>query len=308
MTFQRSSKRSCCEVNRESIHLVRAMIVGEVSIGQTEPLFLIAGPCVLESLELSLQIADRLAQIAMRHQILVIFKGSFDKANRTSLASYRGPGLDDGLAILRRVAERTGLPVLTDVHEPGQVMTVAEVADVLQTPALLARQTDLISAVARSGRIVNLKKGQFMAPWDMAQVLDKARSEALDAGHSPDLFLLCERGASFGYNNLVTDLRSLAIMAETGAPVVFDATHSVQSPGGLGTRSGGDRRHVPLLCRGAVAAGIAGLFLETHPKPEEALSDGPNSWRLDRLDALINELVALDCAVKESIDRYPAAD
>lgn len=284
------------------------MKLNDIEIGQDRPIFLIAGPCVLESAELALGIADTLAEIARRHRLLVIFKGSFDKANRTSAASYRGPGIDDGLEILARVTRETGLPVLTDVHEPGQVAAVAEVADVLQTPALLARQSDLIAAVARSGRLANLKKGQFMAPADMAHVLDKARRAAQEAALDPDRFLLCERGVSFGYNNLVTDLRSLAIMAETGAPVVFDATHSVQSPGGLGARSGGDRRHIPLLCRGAVAAGIAGLFLETHPKPDEALSDGPNSWPLDRLDALVGELVALDAVVKDSLARYPAAD
>lgn len=281
-------------------------MVRNAAIGQDKPLFLIAGPCVLESLELSLRVAENLAEIAHRHQILVVFKGSFDKANRTSLTSYRGPGLDDGLEILRQVAAQTGLPVLTDVHEAEQVTAVAEVVDVLQTPALLARQSDLITATARSGRVVNLKKGQFMAPWDMAQVLEKARSAAVEAGHDPDSFLLCERGVSFGYNNLVTDLRSLAIMAETGAPVVFDASHSVQSPGGLGNRSGGDRRHVPLLCRGAVAAGIAGLFIETHPDPSRALSDGPNSWPLDLLDALIGQLVTLDAAIKASLSKYPS--
>ncbi|RIA46289.1 2-dehydro-3-deoxyphosphooctonate aldolase (KDO 8-P synthase) [Hephaestia caeni] len=284
------------------------MILREMPIGQDKPLFLIAGPCVLESAELALHIADRLVHIARAHNMLVIFKGSFDKANRTSASSYRGPGIDKGLEILARVTRETGLAVLTDVHEASQVRAVAEVVDVLQTPALLARQSDLIMAVASSGRFVNLKKGQFMAPWDMAHVLDKARSAAVEAGHDPDRFMLCERGVSFGYNNLVTDLRSLAIMAEAGAPVVFDATHSVQLPGGLGAQSGGERRHIPLLCRGAVAAGVAGLFLETHPDPDRALSDGPNSWPLDRLDALVAELIVLDARIKDSLVRYPAAD
>ncbi|MGK6354704.1 3-deoxy-8-phosphooctulonate synthase [Sphingomonas sp. DT-207] len=279
----------------------------ERRIGQDQPLFLIAGPCVLESRELALRVGERLAQIAERHGLLVIFKGSFDKANRTSGTSYRGPGMEEGLEILAHVARETGLPVLTDVHEPGQVAAVAEVVDVLQTPALLARQSDLIAAAARSRRLVNIKKGQFMAPWDMAHVLEKARSAAAEAGQSPDRFLLCERGVSFGYNTLVTDLRSLGVMAETGAPLVFDATHSVQSPGGLGARSGGDRRHIPLLCRGAVAAGIAGLFLETHPDPDRALSDGPNSWPLDLLEPLIAQLVALDRTIKDSLPSYPAA-
>ncbi|PKP94594.1 MAG: 3-deoxy-8-phosphooctulonate synthase [Alphaproteobacteria bacterium HGW-Alphaproteobacteria-16] len=282
------------------------MILRGVPIGQDKPMFLIAGPCVLESAELALRVADRLAHLARRHNMLVIFKGSFDKANRTSGTSYRGPGIDEGLETLSRVNRETGLPVLTDVHETSQVQAVAEVVDVLQTPALLARQSDLIVAAARSGRFVNLKKGQFMAPWDMAHVLEKARSAAAEAGHDPDRFLLCERGVSFGYNTLVTDLRSLAIMAETGSPIVFDATHSVQSPGGLGARSGGDRRHVPLLCRGAVAAGIAGLFLETHPDPDRALSDGPNSWPLDHLDALVEQLVALDRSIKTTLRAYPS--
>ncbi|MGI9377330.1 MAG: 3-deoxy-8-phosphooctulonate synthase [Tsuneonella suprasediminis] len=284
------------------------MILHDVSVGSDKPMFLIAGPCVLETAELALHVADKLARIARAHDMLVIFKGSFDKANRTSAASYRGPGIHEGLEILARVTRETGLPVLTDVHEAGQIPAVAEVVDVLQTPALLARQSDLIMAAARSGRCVNLKKGQFMAPWDMTHVLEKARIASAEAGHDPDRFLLCERGVSFGYNNLITDLRSLAVMAQTKAPVVFDATHSVQSPGGLGTRSGGDRRYVPLLCRGAVAAGVAGLFLETHPDPDHALSDGPNSWPLDLLPALVGELVSLDNTIKASLARYPSAD
>lgn len=294
-------------VSRDGVGQMSSMMFRDRQIGQESPLFLIAGPCVLESLELSLRVAERLSQIAFRHDILIIFKGSFDKANRTSLTSYRGPGLDDGLEILRLVAEKTGLPVLTDVHDPAQVKSVAEVVDILQTPALLARQSDLIDAVARSGRVVNLKKGQFMAPGDMAHVLDKARSAAVAAGQDPNSFLLCERGASFGYNNLVTDLRSLSVMGDTGAPVVFDASHSVQAPGSLGNRSGGERRYVPLLCRGAVAAGVAGLFIETHPDPTKALSDGPNSWPLDLLDPLVEQLVGLDRFVKGSLAAYPSA-
>lgn len=267
-------------------------------VGVQQPIFLIAGPCVLESEALALEVAGRLAAIARRHAMLVIFKGSFDKANRTSGTAYRGPGIERGLAILAKVRRETGLPVLTDVHEVAQVAQVAATVDVLQTPAFLARQTDLIEAVARSGRPANLKKAQFMAPWDMPHVLDKARDAARDAGLDQDRFLLCERGTSLGYNNLVTDFRGLAIMAETGAPTVFDATHSVQMPGGLGASSGGQRQHVPLLARAAVAVGVAGLFVETHPDPDRALSDGPNSWPLDRLDSLIDRLVALDTFIK----------
>lgn len=256
-------------------------------VGNSRPLFLIAGPCVLESEALALQIAHELAAIARRLDLLVIFKASFDKANRTSAASFRGPGLDVGLSILAKVRAETGLPVITDVHEIAQVQPVAEVVDMLQTPAFLARQTDLIEAVARTRCPVNIKKAQFMAPADMAQVLDKAVRAAEGAGQATDRFLLCERGTSFGYQNLVNDMRGLAVMAETGAPIVFDATHSVQLPGGEGNRSGGDRRFVPLLSRAAVAVGIAGLFLETHPEPDHALSDGPNSFPLGWLSALI---------------------
>lgn len=267
-------------------------------IGKTEPLFVIAGPCVLESADVALKVADRLRRLADRIGILAIFKGSFDKANRTSASSYRGPGLAEGLAILERVRRETGLPVLTDVHEPDQVPAVAPVVDVLQIPAFLVRQTDLVVAAARSGRPVNLKKAPFLAPDDMAQVLAKARLAAGTAGLDEDRFMLCERGTSFGYHALVNDMRGLAIMAETKAPVLFDATHSVQRPGALGGRSGGDRRFVPLLCRAAVAAGVAGLFLETHPDPDQALSDGPNSWPLDQLEALLEPLVKLDQHVK----------
>jgi 2-dehydro-3-deoxyphosphooctonate aldolase (KDO 8-P synthase) len=244
-------------------------------------------------------------RITERHNMLVVFKASFDKANRTSGEAYRGPGLSAGLTMLAKVKAETGLPVITDVHEASQVAAVAEQADILQIPALLARQTDLVEAAARSGRPVNIKKGQFMAPGDMEHVLAKARRAAEQAGHQSDRFLLCERGTSFGYNNLVNDFRGIEIMAETGAPIVFDATHSVQTPGGLGSHSGGDRRYVPILCRSSVAAGIAGLFLETHPDPDNARSDGPNSWPLDLLEPLITRLVALDDFVKRTADPFP---
>ncbi|MEP9360963.1 3-deoxy-8-phosphooctulonate synthase [Sphingomonas sp. KR3-1] len=269
-------------------------------IGNDRRLFLIAGPCVLESERLALDVATMLAAIAERLGILVIFKASFDKANRTSQASFRGPGLDAGLAILAKVRAETGLPILTDVHETWQVAPVAQVVDVLQTPAFLARQTDLIEAAAQSGRPVNIKKAQFMAPGDMARVLDKAERAAARAGLDTGRFLLCERGTSFGYNNLVNDMRGLDIMASTGAPVVFDATHSVQLPGGQGDKSGGERRFVPLLSRAAVACGIAGLFLETHPDPDQALSDGPNAWPLAQLEPLLERLLAIDTLVKQA--------
>jgi 2-dehydro-3-deoxyphosphooctonate aldolase (KDO 8-P synthase) len=268
------------------------------NVGLDEPLFLIAGPCALESEALALTVAERLRAIAERHGLLAIFKGSFDKANRSSGASYRGPGMAEGLRILERVRETTGLPVLTDVHEPGQVADVAAVVDVLQTPAFLARQTDFIQAVASAGKPVNIKKAQFMAPADMRNVVDKARGAAREAGVRDDAIMVCERGASFGYNNLVSDMRSLVIMRETGCPVVFDATHSVQLPGGQGTSSGGQREFIPALARAAVAAGISGLFMETHPDPARALSDGPNAWPLDRLAGLVETLVAIDRAVK----------
>jgi len=267
-------------------------------IGNDAPLFLIAGPCALESTELVLRVAAELRRLADRYAMLVIFKGSWDKANRTSSAAYRGPGLEEGLRMLEAVKQETGLPVITDVHESHQVAAVAEVADMLQTPAFLARQTDLIEAVARSGRPANLKKAQFQAPREMHHVLDKARAAATAAGLDPDRFLLCERGTSFGYGNLVTDLRGLDTMAETGAPVVFDASHSVQLPAGLGASSGGERRYIPLLVRGAVAAGVAGLFVETHPDPDRALSDGPNAWPLDALDGLIAMGRRIDAALK----------
>ncbi|MEO1648465.1 MAG: 3-deoxy-8-phosphooctulonate synthase [Pseudomonadota bacterium] len=276
------------------------MILCGREISSHSPLFLIAGPCVIESEEHSLKVAETLAQVAERLGILLIFKSSFDKANRTSGASFRGPGLDEGLSILDKVRTRTGLPVLTDVHEPAQAEPVAGVVDVLQTPAFLARQTDFISAVAATGKPVNIKKAQFMAPADMKNVVDKARTAAADAGHIEDNFLLCERGTSFGYNTLVSDMRGLSIMAQTGCPVVFDATHSVQQPGGLGSKSGGQSQYVPLLARAAVAAGVSGVFMETHPDPENALSDGPNALPLERFESLAKQLLEIDQVTKSA--------
>ena len=273
---------------------ILAMMLCDHEIIPGRPLFIIAGPCVIESEAHSLRVAETLAEVAERLGILLIFKSSFDKANRTSGNSYRGPGLEEGLTILEKVRTETGLPVLTDVHEPSQAVPVAEVVDVLQTPAFLARQTDFICAVAATGKPVNIKKAQFMAPADMQNVVAKARQAATDKGHSPDNFLLCERGTSFGYNTLVSDMRSLSIMAETGCPVVFDATHSVQQPGGLGSRSGGQSEYVPLLARAAVAAGVAGVFMETHPDPAAALSDGPNALPLDQFEPLVAQLLAID--------------
>lgn len=274
------------------------MLLCGSKIGAQDHLFIIAGPCVIESEQHTMAVAGALAGVARRLGILLIFKSSFDKANRSSDRSFRGPGLDDGLRILEKVRSETGLPVLTDVHEPGQVAAVAQVVDVLQTPAFLARQTDFIAAVAASGKPVNIKKGQFMAPADMHQVVTKARNAATAAGKDPDSFMLCERGVSFGYNTLVSDMRGLAIMAETGCPVVFDATHSVQQPGGLGERSGGQREYVPLLARAAVAAGVSGIFMETHPDPDKALSDGPNALPLDAFEPLVARLQAIDALVK----------
>lgn len=274
------------------------MILCGHSITQTTPLFAIAGPCVIESEETTLFVAETLAAVARRLGILLIFKSSFDKANRSSDKSFRGLGMDEGLRILEKVRDATGLPVITDVHEPVQVTAVAQVVDVLQTPAFLARQTDFIASVAASGKPVNIKKAQFMAPTDMKQVVAKARNAAVAAGHEPDAFLLCERGTSFGYNTLVSDMRGLSIMADTGCPVVFDATHSVQQPGGLGERSGGQREYVPLLARAAVAAGVAGVFMETHPDPDAALSDGPNALPLDQFEGLWTRLLAIDSVVK----------
>jgi len=268
-------------------------------IGLDQPIFLIAGPCVIESEELQLRVAERLKGITDKLGILFFFKSSFDKANRSSDKSFRGPGIDEGLKILAKVRDELGVPVLTDVHDISQIRPVAEVVDVLQTPAFLARQTDFIHAVAACGKPVNIKKAQFMAPHDMKNVVEKARNAAQAAGINEDVIMVCERGASFGYNNLVSDMRGLAIMRETGCPVVFDATHSVQLPGGQGTSSGGQREHVPVLARAAVAAGISGLFMETHPDPSNALSDGPNAWPLDRMESLLTTLKAIDETVKE---------
>ncbi|HWI88465.1 MAG TPA: 3-deoxy-8-phosphooctulonate synthase [Sphingomicrobium sp.] len=268
-------------------------------IGLDEPLFLIAGPCVVEGEELQLRTADSLKRITDRLGILFIFKSSFDKANRSSDKSYRGPGIDEGLRILEKVRNELEVPVLTDVHDIPQIAPVSEIVDVLQTPAFLARQTDFIHAVAASGKPVNIKKAQFMAPHDMKNVVEKARNAAQAAGINDETIMVCERGASFGYNNLVSDMRSLAIMRETGCPVVFDATHSVQLPGGQGTSSGGQREFVPVLARAAVATGVAGLFMETHPDPANARSDGPNAWPLDRMESLLMTLVELDRLVKD---------
>jgi 2-dehydro-3-deoxyphosphooctonate aldolase (KDO 8-P synthase) len=259
-------------------------------------LFLIAGPCAIESEALCLLVGEALARIAERHQLQVIFKSSFDKANRTSATSYRGVGLDEGLAILDKVRRETGLPVLTDVHTPEQVRAAAGVVDVLQTPAFLARQTDLIEAAAASGLPVNFKKAQFMAPADVVPMIAKARAAASAAGVPDDHFMVCERGTNFGYNNLVVDMRSLVLMRQAGCPVVFDATHSVQLPGGLGDRSGGQREFVHPLARAAVAVGVDGLFMECHPAPDEALSDGPNAIPLDHMDGMIADLLRLQQA------------
>ena len=269
-------------------------------IGLDQPLFLIAGPCVVENYDLQVRTAETLKAITDKLGILFIFKSSFDKANRSSDQSFRGPGMDEGLQILARVRDELGVPILTDVHDIPQVKPVAAVVDVLQTPAFLARQTDFIHAVASAGKPVNIKKGQFMAPHDMVNVVDKARGAAIAAGGDGANIMVCERGASFGYNNLVSDMRSLAIMRETGCPVVFDATHSVQLPGGQGTSSGGQREFVPVLSRAAVATGISGLFMETHPDPANALSDGPNAWPLDRMESLLTTLVDIDRRVKEA--------
>ncbi|HEY4294321.1 3-deoxy-8-phosphooctulonate synthase [Luteibacter sp.] len=260
--------------------------------GLDQPLFLIAGPCVIESMQLQLDVAGKLKEITGRLGINFIFKSSFDKANRSSGSSFRGPGLEEGLKVLDAVKKQIGVPVLTDVHEYTPMNEVAAVVDVLQTPAFLARQTDFIQNVARAGKPVNIKKGQFLAPWDMKNVVQKA----FDVGNHD--IMVTERGASFGYNNLVSDMRSLAVMRETGCPVVFDATHSVQLPGGQGTSSGGQREFVPVLARAAVAVGVAGLFAETHPDPAKALSDGPNAWPLDQMEELLETLMELDQAVK----------
>ncbi len=263
-------------------------------VGLDRPLFLIAGPCTAESLELCVDVAGTLKEICAELALPYIFKASYDKANRSSGQSPRGPGLEVGLRMLEEVRRQTGVPVLTDVHEIADITAVASVVDVLQTPAFLCRQTDFIHAVAATGKPVNIKKGQFLAPGDMKHVVAKAR----EANGSAENLMVCERGASFGYNNLVSDMRSLAIMRETGCPVVFDATHSVQLPGGQGSSSGGQREFVPVLARAAVATGIAGLFMESHPCPEKAFSDGPNSWPLDRMASLLRAVTALDGLVK----------
>jgi len=261
-------------------------------IGLDRPFFLIAGPCVIESMQLQLDTAGTLKQITDELGIPFIFKSSFDKANRTSISGFRGPGIEEGLKVLAEVKKQIGVPVLTDVHEYTPMDEVASVVDVLQTPAFLCRQTDFIQKVASAGKPVNIKKGQFLSPWEMKHVADKA----LATGNSD--IMVCERGASFGYNNLVSDMRSLAVMRDTGCPVVFDATHSVQLPGGAGGKSGGQREFVPVLSRAAMAVGISGIFMETHPNPAEALSDGPNAWPLDRMRALLETLMAIDEVTK----------
>jgi len=263
-------------------------------VGPRQPLFLIAGPCVIESAALTEEIAGRLQEITARLKIPYIFKASYDKANRSSRASFRGPGIEAGLKVLAGVRRSLGVPVLTDVHEDSPLAEVAAVVDVLQTPAFLCRQTNFIIKAASQGKPVNIKKGQFLSPWEMQNVVDKARSTGNES------ILVCERGFTFGYNNLVSDMRSLAILRATGCPVVFDATHSVQLPGGQGTASGGQREFIPVLARAAVAAGVAGLFMETHPRPAEALSDGPNAWPLARMEPLLATLAELDRAVKKA--------
>jgi 2-dehydro-3-deoxyphosphooctonate aldolase (KDO 8-P synthase) len=263
-------------------------------VGLDKPLFLIAGPCVIESEQMALDTAGQLKEICQKLGIPFIYKSSYDKANRSSGKTFRGFGMEAGLKILEKVKTQIGVPVLTDVHDEDEIAPVASVVDVLQTPAFLCRQTDFIHAVAKSGKPVNIKKGQFLSPWDMKNVVDKARE--MSGG---DTIMVCERGASFGYNNLVSDMRSLAVMRNTGCPVVFDATHSVQLPGGQGTASGGQREFVPVLARAAVAAGISGLFMETHPDPAKALSDGPNAFPLGHLSELLKTLKALDALVKQ---------
>lgn len=264
-------------------------------VGLDQPLFLIAGPCVIESEQLALDTAGQLKEITTELGIPFIYKSSYDKANRTSAASFRGLGMEEGLRILSEVRRQIGVPVLTDVHTEAEIPVVAEVVDVLQTPAFLCRQTDFIQACARTGKPLNIKKGQFLAPWDMKNVVAKAKA----ANGGADTILVCERGVSFGYNTLISDMRSLMIMRETGCPVVFDATHSVQQPGGLGTASGGQREFVPVLARAAVAAGVSGLFAETHPNPDKALSDGPNAWPLPLMRALLETLKEIDLLVKQ---------
>ena len=268
------------------------MKLAGVEVGADRPLFLIAGPCVVETETLAVETAGRLKEITGRLNVPFVFKSSYDKANRSSLKSYRGPGIDEGLRVLEAVRRQVGVPVLTDVHEDSPLEAVAAVADVLQTPAFLCRQTNFIVNVARQGKPVNVKKGQFLSPWEMGNVVAKAESTG-----NPGI-MVCERGFTFGYNNLVTDMRSLAVLRETGRPVVFDATHSVQLPGGKGNASGGQREFVPVLARAAVAAGVAGVFMETHPDPEHALSDGPNAWPLHLMERLLESLVEIDQVVK----------
>ena len=268
------------------------MKLAGAEVGLQQPFFLIAGPCVIEGPTLTQEIAGRLKEITTRLGIPFVFKASYDKANRSSSKSFRGPGIDAGLKILADVRRAVGVPVLTDVHEDTPMAEVAAVVDVMQTPAFLCRQTNFILSVAAQGKPVNIKKGQFLSPWEMKNVVDKARSTGNDG------IMVCERGFSFGYNNLVSDMRSLAIMRDTNCPVVFDATHSVQLPGGQGTASGGQREFIPVLARAAVASGVAGLFMETHPDPSKALSDGPNAWPLGRMEPLLTTLAALDRAVK----------
>ncbi|QYF92134.1 3-deoxy-8-phosphooctulonate synthase [Massilia sp. PAMC28688] len=269
-------------------------------VGLDHPIFLIAGTCVIESRQMAMDTAGTLKEITSSLGIPFIYKSSFDKANRSSGTSFRGPGMDKGLEILADVRREIGVPVLTDIHSIEEIAAVSSVVDVLQTPAFLCRQTDFIVACAQSGKPVNIKKGQFLAPGDMKNVIDKARLAAKEAGLNEDNFMACERGVSFGYNNLVSDMRSLAIMRESNCPVVFDATHSVQLPGGQGTSSGGQREHIPVLSRAAVAAGIAGLFMETHPNPAQALSDGPNAVPLGRMKELLTTLVQIDRVVKQT--------
>ena len=268
------------------------MNISGIEVGLDKPFFLIAGPCVIESRELAFETAGLLKEMTDRLGISFVYKSSFDKANRSSIASYRGPGVEEGLSILADVRKEIGVPVLTDIHEDTPLEEVASVVDIMQTPAFLCRQTNFIVNAASQGIPVNIKKGQFLSPWEMGNVVDKARSTG-----NEDI-LVCERGFSFGYNNLISDMRSLAIMRSTGAPVVFDATHSVQLPGGKGSVSGGQREFVPVLARAAMAVGVAGLFMETHPKPSEALSDGPNAWPLDRLEGLLETLRIIDETVK----------
>jgi 2-dehydro-3-deoxyphosphooctonate aldolase (KDO 8-P synthase) len=269
------------------------VLLANFQVGIDRPFFLIAGPCVIEGETLTQEIAGKLKDITTRLGVPFIFKASYDKANRSSKSSFRGPGIDAGLKVLADVRAKIGVPVLTDVHEDTPFAEVASVVDVMQTPAFLCRQTNFIVNVSSQGKPVNIKKGQFLSPWEMQNVVDKARSTGNEQ------IMVCERGFSFGYNNLVSDMRSLAIMRGTGAPVVFDATHSVQLPGGQGTSSGGAREHIPVLARAAVASGIAGLFMETHPDPAKALSDGPNAWPLGRMEILLSTLKALDSAVKQ---------